>query len=183
MAIALSERKIEEKERLTIPLDTASPTDIGNLSPFISPTSASNTNDINWWNETERGELIISELRKVSDIEDLEDETSAQYKASRWIINLDLRQLSAEDANLIQKYALFVFFYSTGGKQDWKEQWDWSKTECKWYGVTCNENGSVILINLHDYGLSGSIPSELQLLTNLEELRLHSNALRGNLPN
>jgi len=48
--------------------------------------------------------------------------------------------------------------------------------------VLCDENGNVILIDLHTAGLRGNLPSDLGSLTALRRLRLPYNQLNGTLP-
>ena len=51
-----------------------------------------------------------------------------------------------------------------------------------WYGVTTDEYGRVIELDLGENGLSGTIPSELGTLLHLERLLLYSNELNGEIP-
>ncbi|HYK87445.1 MAG TPA: leucine-rich repeat domain-containing protein [Acidobacteriota bacterium] len=73
--------------------------------------------------------------------------------------------------------------YSSGsstGTVGWSGQ---AGTECGWYGVTCNSGQtSVTAINLSDNHLSGTIPSTLGNLSNLQELNLSGNQLSGPIP-
>jgi len=54
--------------------------------------------------------------------------------------------------------------------------------ECTWYGVTCDENGSVVRLELPENNLNGTIPGELIHLTSLRILHLQHNLLSGTLP-
>ncbi|ESW13912.1 hypothetical protein PHAVU_008G236900 [Phaseolus vulgaris] len=54
-------------------------------------------------------------------------------------------------------------------------------TPCSWTGVTCT-NGRVTLLRLPAMGLSGSLPSGLGNLTELQTLSLRFNALTGRIP-
>ncbi|KAK6914364.1 Leucine-rich repeat [Dillenia turbinata] len=61
---------------------------------------------------------------------------------------------------------------------------DWnSKTAfCKWSGVNCDGSGRVTTINLASQSLSGSLPSDLNSLSQLRTLSLQQNSLSGPLP-
>lgn len=50
-----------------------------------------------------------------------------------------------------------------------------------WTGVACNA-GVVNVLNLADRGLTGSIPTEIGLMTNLKELYLYYNSLTSTIP-
>jgi hypothetical protein len=71
--------------------------------------------------------------------------------------------------------ALFDLYTSAGGPE-WTHQDNWllSTTPCTWYGVLCN-NGHVILLDLRNNGLSGSLPASLGNLTALVSLGLSGN--------
>src|SRR5262245_3320100 len=86
---------------------------------------------------------------------------------------------SAERAVLLEIYAM-----TNGGSWTNKTGWDTATpgTECTWYGVTCNATPSVTKILLQSNNLVGSLPSDLNNLTNLQELNLQENGLSGTLP-
>jgi len=82
-----------------------------------------------------------------------------------------------------ERDALIVLYNSTVGA-NWADNTGWMGevgTECDWYGVTCS-SGSVSEISMSFNNLSGSIPSELGILTNLTDLDLSSNSLGGSIP-
>lgn len=60
---------------------------------------------------------------------------------------------------------------------------NWMSTldHCAWYGVSCNTNYFVTVINLPQSGLSGSLP--FLKMDNLEYLTLPENSLTGAIPN
>jgi DNA-binding SARP family transcriptional activator len=78
--------------------------------------------------------------------------------------------------------ALLTLYDQTGGP-GWKHSDGWlsDSTPCAWFGVTCS-GGAVIELNLPDNDLSGEIPPETGLLTNLYVLNLEFNQLRGDIP-
>ena len=51
----------------------------------------------------------------------------------------------------------------------------------EWWGIRVND-GRVTLINWNHEGLTGSIPKEIENLTNLQCLFLYSNSLFGDIP-
>ncbi|KAM0935012.1 putative non-specific serine/threonine protein kinase [Dioscorea sansibarensis] len=63
------------------------------------------------------------------------------------------------------------------------ESWDPTLVNpCTWYHVTCNNNNSVIRLDLGEAGLSGPILPQLGNLTNLEYLELYGNNINGTVP-
>lgn len=110
-------------------------------------------------------------LQGISKEEMFDDETSAEHDALRWIAYSDAARLPTDDPNLVQRYALAVFYYSSykdfvrdhgeqkpieiGDKQyegvpvaGWhrRDYWLTEKGYCTWYGVSCkprNINGEV----------------------------------------
>jgi len=96
----------------------------------------------------------------------------------------DVDFLNADD------YAALKALYTSTGGENWRNQtgWDFSSESPpsadvvnRWHGVTVSE-GRVTKIELNKNDLSGMLPSELGLLSNLQKLRLQSNSLSGTLP-
>ncbi|KAM0882792.1 hypothetical protein ACQ4PT_032082 [Festuca glaucescens] len=74
-------------------------------------------------------------------------------------------------------------------RQTWKdpnnvlESWDPTLVNpCTWFHVTCNNDNSVIRVDLGNAGLSGTLVAELGGLKNLQYLRLYGNNLTGPIP-
>ncbi|KAG8089877.1 hypothetical protein GUJ93_ZPchr0011g27000 [Zizania palustris] len=74
-------------------------------------------------------------------------------------------------------------------RQAWKdpigvlESWDPTlATPCSWYHITCNNNNSVIRVDLGLAGLSGPLIPQLGGLSYLQYLELYGNELNGSIP-
>lgn len=88
--------------------------------------------------------------------------------------------------------ALRAFYEAlNGARWKYKRGWLGRGAPCSWRGVICdNSTGAVTGLDVHAntlYGmnakpLSGTLPSQLALLTSLQTLYLHSNSLSGTLP-
>ena len=81
------------------------------------------------------------------------------------------------------KEPLVALYNATGGAS-WTNSANWLSDEPlgSWHGVTTDGNGLVTGLSLANNGLSGTIPSELLDLTNLETLHLGGNSLSGCAP-
>lgn len=81
------------------------------------------------------------------------------------------------------EYQALVALYNETGGTEWKDSSGWlsDSTPCNWLGVTCNK-GTITELDLHENGLSGSVPREISLLTNLSVLNLEFNQFSGNIP-
>jgi Leucine-rich repeat (LRR) protein len=77
---------------------------------------------------------------------------------------------------------LVTFYNSTNG-DNWTDNTGWNETNtpCSWYGVTCS-GGHTSELALSSNGLTGSIPTELGNLSNLEKLSLDNNQLTSSIP-
>ncbi len=80
--------------------------------------------------------------------------------------------------------ALEALYRATGGA-NWSNNDKWMSTDApidEWYGVTTDNDGRVIRLDLYSNNLKGSIPAELGNLANLISLGLDANELSGSLP-
>lgn len=114
---------------------------------------------------------------------EFEDTTSYQYRA--------LKQIEAQvgvdgftDAKLTQYYALYCIYFATNGVPNvitnaderfdgiafptWLITNGWEETTmdpCEWYGIKCDLEGRVSIIDLFENLLTGSFPPEVVLLS------------------
>ncbi|XXG41475.1 hypothetical protein AAC387_Pa01g1925 [Persea americana] len=88
---------------------------------------------------------------------------------------LSITSTSADDASVMQKLANLLNPTPKG--------WSTTSDPCSstWPGVGC-KSGRVISINLQSQSLSGSLPSDLNTLSQLQTLALQRNQLSGDLP-
>ena len=85
--------------------------------------------------------------------------------------------------DLSDRDILMIFYRATGGGTDWTgDNWGSDEPIGTWEGVTTNTDGRVTRLRLGGDGLTGSIPSELGQLTNLQWLILVNNELSGSIP-
>ena len=79
--------------------------------------------------------------------------------------------------------ALVALYNATNG-DDWDDDDNWlsSADIGKWWGVTTDDNGRVIHLDLSDNELSGTLPSEIGWLVSLKSLDFSGNELKGKIP-
>jgi hypothetical protein len=94
----------------------------------------------------------------------------------------------------LTRFALATFFFSSslgpgpvyrhGNVRDW---WLTNASECDWFSnvmnePSCNQEGQFTVLQLEENQLGGTLPAEMGLLADLEQLDLAQNFLRGTLP-
>jgi hypothetical protein len=86
-------------------------------------------------------------------------------------------------ATASDKPALEALFKSTGG-EGWTNKAGWMTDAAleDWYGVEVDEEDRVVGLDLHDNGLAGPLPSDMQQLSALQTLQLTKNQLTGPIP-
>ncbi len=89
----------------------------------------------------------------------------------------------APPVELSDREVLELLYASTSGP-DWtdNEHWLSDRPLADWYGVSVDESGSVVEIDLHSNDLSGRIPPAVGQLANLRVLILRTNELTGAMP-
>jgi len=118
---------------------------------------------------------------------------TSQGRASTWLIADDAYYICPDDTNLLQRYIMALFYYSTNG-YNWLEcsanilnsqcnEFRYLSTlnECVWYGNRCAGNDMYSII-FDNNGLSGTIPSEISNLSSLQEITLANNQISGTIP-
>jgi len=136
-------------------------------------------------------ETIMPFLQKMSGPSALNNNKSAQKHALQWLQSKDSYTSSSTD-QLVQRYILATFYYSTKGSTAWdapSNNWLFSTDECEWDGVTCFDEEAypelahlVSKISLPQHGVAGSLPPEIGYLSHLRNLTLPHNAISGPLP-
>ena len=119
-----------------------------------------------------------------------------QFLARLWIDQQDDYMACPDEENkeaTLQRFALAVLYFSLGGSGwdtcgassdtcDGAARWLDAVNECEWFGVTCDDNGSVTKIVLKENGLTGELPGELFSLLDLTQLSLDHNEISGDIP-
>ena len=159
----------------SFPTQTHSPTSTPTTTPSLSPTTTCNLS------LGARSALIRLKLASVSELLTVFTAGTPQNEAADWLINLDELRLCPEADDLIQRYVLAVFYYSTRGNQ-WLEcsapdfedpiaidtdtanadctivvddgesdAWLTPSSECNWGGVICDIEGHVIGLEMSTF--------------------------------
>jgi hypothetical protein len=72
------------------------------------------------------------------------------------------------DEDIVQRYALMVFYYSTEANQWWNSSgWLTEQDVCSWDLIECDANSAVTAIVAPNNSLLGPLPPELYLLDSL----------------
>ncbi len=93
----------------------------------------------------------------------------------------DLDQL---DIRYCDDRSILVELYHATEGGNWQNNTNWLSDEPigEWHGVTTDDEGRVIRLNLDKHQLSGEIPTGLGSLSNLQQLSLWGNELSGEIP-
>ena len=125
-----------------------------------------------------------------SSTSDLDNPTSAQYKAVDWLTRDKVENgLNYVGYALLQRYLLWLLYHATDGENwsnnaanGWRPENHGGAAVCNLSDLSC-ASSFVVSIILSNDGLDGTIPSELGHLTLLTNLEMSENSrLRGILP-
>ncbi len=129
-------------------------------------------------------------VRTDADLSLLENSTSPQYSTLEWMSSdsISLDNINSLDT-LLERYALAVMYFSTLVTSipifvdehacDWNNGIPYDQYP---FGVYCEGTGHVKFLELSDSLLTGTIPWELSLLSNLKELKFEKNKVSGPIP-
>jgi len=134
---------------------------------------------------------------------------SPQFQALNWLSNIDRSQITDEDPHVVQRYALSVLYFATGGPPvdhntdfslkrrggPWRNPTNFltPNHECEWKSSVmkgegrgggirrCDADRNVVELSIYNE-LAGTIPSELGRLSFLRTLYLGRNNLVGTIP-
>jgi Leucine-rich repeat (LRR) protein len=113
-------------------------------------------------------------------------EGTPQYQALNWLAYEDAATWDIQSTSttyLIQRYAMVVFFYSTGGPTTWTDDLRFlsNYSVCEWPNlmgieedartdneVDCNDKGEIVKIRVESNNLTGTIPQEIAAISTLE---------------
>lgn len=116
------------------------------------------------------------------------DPRSPQSLALEWLTYQDKAlTIADDDSRIFQRYALIVFAYATNaelwrGMDPWYHESMAGSHECSFVGIDCNLDKEIVSIDLVMRKLSGTLPEELGLLTELKSLLVGQNLLEGSIP-
>jgi Leucine-rich repeat (LRR) protein len=134
---------------------------------------------------------FIDILSGVSSWESLTTPGTPQFQAMVWLSTFDVSAVEPTDPRFLQRYALVVIYFASGGGKSWLEDENWLEPtlhECDWGPSTieCRQDSAlsriVSSLDLTRNGLAGSLPPEVGILTGLETFKASKNNLKGEIP-
>lgn len=150
----------------------------------------------------ERIDQILAILDAVADPTEIRDVNIPQGKATVWLLEQDTFQICPDNDKLVQRWALAVIYFSTGG-DSWlqcsanpaavdscgtespfssnQERFLSSANECTWAGISCID-GCVTEIEFEENNLAGTIPTEIGLLHDLIIWGMERGTLTSTIP-
>jgi hypothetical protein len=120
----------------------------------------------------------------------LADPESPQAIAITFLSN-DPKISTYTNTERLTRFSLATFYYalSDPDRREWDNSTGWvtNLPECSWFTSSnsksaCSSDGRFIALTLEENSLSGSLPLELELLSDLQEIRLRENFLTGFIP-
>jgi Leucine-rich repeat (LRR) protein len=142
----------------------------------------------------ERAELILQRLKDKFEYKDNEltlttatnDTLSFAQKAYDWIVHANETSICPDSTNLFQRFVLAIFYFACGGTKwsmpEEEHYLESSVNECEWYGIACDDNQTVIGLHLDNSSIVGTLPTELAMLRNVQELNIDANQIVGPIP-
>ena len=117
----------------------------------------------------------------VPDLSVLNDPSSSAHEALCWIMTRDpiLDHFEICDGTLLQRYVLALFYLSLSSNSISFNSFSSNHT-CDWIGIKCDASNKFIEhINLFNHDLTGTLITEIGLLTRLQTINFNRNKLSG----
>jgi len=134
--------------------------------------------------------LGILSLASFDSGESLRVAGTPQNRAFNWIV-ADPNLMTYDESQIVQRHTMATFYYSTDG-DEWTINGGWLSdvNECEWFSrssriPSCDDSGSMTNLDLGFNEVSGSLPPEIGLLTQLTRVELSGGTARrisGSLP-
>lgn len=125
-------------------------------------------------NPSENGWASYSTTFTLTSNELVDLQIRAESDQEQQRILLDKMVFRANVANNTDRDALIALYNATGGP-NWVNTWDLEEQDIEnWYGVTLNSEGRVEYLYITENKLTGTLPPEIGLLTELKVLNLSS---------
>ena len=171
----------------TTPAPTISTQPTASPAPSASPTSSPAPT-------VSRFSTLETLLKPFLVFVDTAQPETPQYRALSWLADEDPAQLDLEatpNKVLLERYVMSVFYFATMG-EEWEEQIYFlsGSSTCAWRfgnsfatrGVVCGSENQLRMIQIVFKNVGGTLPTELGLLSDLEEILLGANSIGGTLP-
>lgn len=161
-------------------IPSGSPTDTPSYAPSSQPTTA-------------KDDLrdLLDKITNGRTVQAISLPGSPQHKAYEWVHN-DPTYFEFKERRIVQRFVMAVLYYTTAQSESAMEamaDWmDYETNECTWFTswynnrFACGSDNVFKTLALRNVALTGTIPSELALLTHLNTLVLSDNLLTGSLP-
>ena len=131
------------------------------------------------WSSSDETVVTVNQQGLLTGISEGSVQVTARSEDAATMVTV-IVQLQSESS---ERDALIVLYHTTGGP-NWTNSTNWLSEEPldSWYGVETSLEGKVSVLYLNENNLTGSIPSALGQLVNLEYLGLGYNELTGAIP-
>ena len=158
---------------------TTAPTELPSMAPTMAPTSRLSA-------------VEDAVLQGFGDLPPTDNENSPQSRAIDWLtyddttITFPIDPEDEDSQNFFNdRYAAVVLAFSTMHEY-WIDNAGWldpALSVCDgWKGLTCNDDGRIGVIDLAIQNLTGTLPTEIGVMDNLDFLFMFRNFLTGTLP-
>ena len=127
-----------------------------------------------------RATFVYAYLNSINYVDfDIQGSGSPEEAAAEFLINDDPLQLSPGSEALKQRYAVLTLWYHSN--HPWVNETGWlsGDSECLWHGISCNEEGKVVAVDVYENGYVGSVPPDIALLTDLFYIDFDLSVLSG----